>query len=722
MPEDPSDKQLADLFGEKESGAGLDIGYYFHLLKRYLWLFLTIVVLAVAVALFLALRQPKLYAARAVLEVEAQEQKVLSSDDLQTLRLEAPDYLTTIVESMTSEPFLVRVAKAADLLEDPSFFPPHPDGRPYTEAEIAGRMKAMVSASLRPKTRLIDVTVTTGNPELSKLIAETIVKEFVRQTMELRMDIARSANEFLRDEANKLKDKLEESQEKLQRYREEHNAVSLEDTQNITVAKLKELNSQVTAAKGERIKLESDMELLRTIPADDVERMLQIASVSAIPQVQALRTQIVTAEAELAATQKRYLSKHPKYIQGVTQIKQLKDSLKETLKSSGAILGTQYASALDSEKKLNEALEQQEKAALELSKIAIPYNVLQREVESDRAMYDSVNNRLRETTVSLGIEKSPFRVVEEPMAARQVAASIPNFVAVGLFVGLALAAGTIFGLDLLDSSLRYVDQAETFLNLPVLGVVSEIPVKDGDTIPNAFGNSGQSQAAEAFRSMRTSLSLLGDEAHRRVFLITSAIPGEGKTFCAFNLAVAFALEGQKTVLIDGDLRLPALHRIFPHPEAAEKHLGLADYLAGNTNIDEILMPGPENGLTVICAGNKSPNPGELLGSKAFATLIGTLVERFDRVVIDSAPVNGVSDTLRITPLASYVCLVIRAAKTPKKAIARARKLIENSKGKLAGFVLNRVHLGRDSAYYFYNYAYGDTDAEAARSSKKGSRS
>ena len=134
------------------------------------------------------------------------------------------------------------------------------------------------------------------------------------------------------------------------------------------------------------------------------------------------------------------------------------------------------------------------------------------------------------------------------------------------------------------------------------------------------------------------------------------------------------------------------------------------------------MAGPQENLTVICAGNKTPNPGELLGADPIVTLFQTLKERFDRVIIDSAPVNAVSDTLRITPLVSYVCLVIRAAKTPKKAISRACKLIENAKGKLAGFILNRVHLGRDSAYYFYNYAYGESETNAARGSKKGSRS
>lgn len=719
MPENTSDKQLSDLLGEKESAPGIDIGYYIHLLKRYLWLFLTILLLATAISLFLALRQPKMYSASAVLQVEAQEQKVLNSDDLQTLRLEAADYLTTIVESLVSDSFLVRVAKATGLLNDPAFFAPRADGQPYSDAEIAGRMKPLVSASLRKGTRLIDVTVTTTNPDWSKLIADTVVKQFLLQTLEQRMNLARAANDFLRDEANKLKAKLEQSEQKLQRYKEEQNAVSLEDTQNITVAKLKDINAQVTQAKSDRIKLESDMELLRSIPADDVDRMLQVPSVSAIPQVQALRNQIATSEADLAAVQKRYLAKHPKSIQAATQVKQLSESLKGTLQNSGKILATQFQAAADTEAKLNQALKEQEQAALELNKIAIPYGVLKNEVDSDRAMHEAVNNRLRETTVSLGIEKNPFRIVEEPMGASAVPPPFLKILGMGLFLGLALAAGTIFGLDLLDSSLRYVDQAESFLGLPVLAVASEVEGKTGDAFPNVFSDP-QSQVAEAFRSMRTTLSLLGDEAHRRIFLVTSAIPGEGKTFCAYNAAMAFALEGQRTVLVDADLRLPAVHKIFPDPETARKHLGLTDYLAGNADLDKILMAGPQENLSAICAGNKTSNPGELLGADAFPALLKALVQRFDRVIIDSAPVNAVSDTLRITPLADYVCLVIRAAKTPKKAIARGRKLIENARGKIAGFILNRVHLGRDSAYYFYHYAYGDSEAQGARSSKKAS--
>ena len=718
MADLPSDKQLSELLGggESDSGSGLDFGYYLHLLLRYIWLFLAIVLICAAIGAYLALRQPQRYVATAVIQVEQQEQRVLKTEE--TVRLEAADYLTTMVATLTGDSFLVRVAKATNLLNDPEFIEPRAE--PYSDAEIADRMRAMVSATVRRGTRLIDVAATDTNPERAQLIAQTVVKEFMRQTIEQRMAAAQVANDFLRDEAEKLKVKLEASEQKLQKYKEEQNAVSLQEDQNITVAKLKELSVQVGEARNQRIKLESDMDLLRKIPDADIDQMLQIPSVSAIPEVQALRAQVNTADADLAATAKRYLPQHPRTIQATTQLEQLRTSLHDTLKNAGEILNTQYQAAVDAETKLNEALKEQEQDALELNKIAIPYNVLQREVDSDRAMYDAVNARLRETNVSLGVESTPFRIVQEPLAAKPVPRPLLKMLGLGLFLGLALGAGTIFGLDMLDSSLRYVDQAESFLKLPVLAVVSDLPNQRGDKIPSVFADAGQSQQAEAFRSMRTTLSLMGDEAHRRSFLVTSAIPGEGKTFCAYNAAMAFAAEGQKTILVDADLRMPAVHKIFSDAEGARRHAGLADFLSGDVEIDRIIMAGPQENLSVICAGGKTSNPGELLGADGFDKLMKTLTERFDRVIIDSAPVNAVSDTLRITPLVNYVCLVVRAAKTPKKALARAKKLLENAKGRLAGFILNRVHLGRDSAYYFYHYAYGGSDAKASQGSKKSS--
>jgi polysaccharide biosynthesis transport protein len=712
MAKIPSEKELTELLGgggSEGGGGGLDFGYYLHLLIRYLWLLIAIVILLVGIAAFFALRQPRMYVSTGVLEIEAEETKVLPSADVQTVKPQETDYIPTIVANLTNDSLLVRVAKAAGLLEDPTFFKPKENGEPYTNNEIAGRMRGLITAVNRKLTRLIDISAKDTDPERAQLIAATWIKEFLVQGIEQRMQVARTASDFLRDESDKLKAKLQQSDEKLQRYKEEHNAVSLENDQNIIVEKLKELNRQVTDANNQRIRLESDMQLLRDISPDDVERMVQIPSVSAIPQVQELRRQIVDAEAELASAQKRYGPMNPAFVQATTKVNQLKDALKETLKNSGTILSTQYEAAADAEKRLKESLAEQEHSALELNKIAVPYNVLAREVESDRLMYDAVNTRLRETTSAMGLEQNPVRVVEEPTAAVAAPRGTLKIIGIGLFLGLALGAGAIIGLDMLDSSLRYVDQAENFLKLPLLAVVSKMEKQGGDKIPNVF-KVPHSQQAEAFRHVRTNLSLMNSgQAPSRVFLFTSAIPEEGKTLCAFNTAVAFALEGQKTIVVDADLRMPALHGIFSDSEAARKHVGLADYLAGDAQADGIIMAGPIENLWVICAGKKTSNPGELLGGENFAALAKTLGERFDKVLVDSAPVNAVSDTLRITPLMDYVCLVVRAAKTPKKALSRARKLIETARGKIAGFILNQVHLGRDSAYYFYHYTYGDAE-------------
>ena len=229
------------------------------------------------------------------------------------------------------------------------------------------------------------------------------------------MAVSKIAGDFLSDESRKLKDQLEASEKALQEYRETHQAVSLDQTQNIIVERLKELNTQVTKAKGERVGLESDLEQIRRLPKDDAASMLQIGSVAAIPEIADIRQQLVKAEANFAAIKDRYLYRHPKNIAAATQISELKVALLAALQTASSVLGRQYDAAKETEAKLTQALQEQEKAALDLNKIAIPYNVLTREVESDRAMYDAVITRFRETAITVGIERSPFRILEEPM-------------------------------------------------------------------------------------------------------------------------------------------------------------------------------------------------------------------------------------------------------------------------------------------------------------------
>ena len=689
------------------AGKDFDVVRYYHLFLRHLWLIGLIVAVAMIGTYAWVSRQPKEYGSRAVLQVEQQQRKILSNmEEVQPENLQSEDYLNTVVQSLTSTSLMLRVAEAVGFEKDQRISASLPDGRTYRDATIARAMRRRVTAGLRRGTRLIDISVEDEDPQRAKEIADAVVKEFFRQIFEQQFSVSRLASDFLQEEAAKLKAKVDQAEESLQAYKERNNAVSLEENQNITVDKLKELNTGVTAAKDARIKMESDIEHLRRLKPEDVDGMLQIGSVAAIPQVAAVRGQIAQAEAELAALKKRYLPLHPTYIKAVTTIQRLKESLQENLREAGKILPAQYASLKDTESKLNTALIEQEKAALDLSKLAIPYNVLQRDVQSDRAMYDSLVARVRETTISEGIEKNPFHVVEEPMpSAFPVKPEKIKILTTAFVLSLIVGGVLVIVLDSLDESLHSVDQAEQFLGLPALAIIPEekklnsafmpIPVKDGQT----------SRQAEAFRTVRASLSLLGGESSRRVFLFASALPEEGKSFSSVNTAFAFSLEGLRTIVVEADLRRPSLHKIFPG--LVDRNApGLSDFLAGNETLDTVIRPSPIENLSFLFAGRRSPNPAELLASKSFSLLIEALLERFDRVICDSAPINAVSDTLTLITAVQHVCLVVRPEKTPKKAIARACHLVDKAGGKLAGFLLNRVKFKYVSGRYYYYY-YGD---------------
>jgi polysaccharide biosynthesis transport protein len=690
-------------------GVAFDFNRYFFLLRRRLWLLIVIVSLGIFGTIALLSREPKVYASRTVIQVEQEEAKVLGSkvEAVQSNQLDEADFMETIVQSLTSNTVLIGVVQSLGLDKDPFFTKdpfslPWASQKPDTELTLADKLRSRVTVTLRRDTRLIDVVAEHVNPERARDITAAVVQSYLHQTFEQQFKTLSQATSFLQEEAGKLKTKLETSERQLQAYKEQHNAVSLENNEDIITAKLKELNTKAIDAKNHRIQLESDIETLRKIPPSDTQRMLQIGSVTAISQVSERLGLVSKAEADLASLQKRYLPLHPKYIAAVTQIQTLKQSLKDALRDADKILETEYAAAKETEDKMTEALQDQEKEALGLSKLAIPYNTLQREVDSDKAMYDALQTRIRETSISQGVEKSPFHVIEEPMVTSSpVKPEVPKRLGIAFLVSLAVGLALIILMDYFDDTLRSVDQAEEFLGLPALAVIPEDSGKGG-RLQSAF-ESKDSREGEAFRTLRANLLLLGTEdAARRVFLITSAVPAEGKSFSSLSLAHSFAMNGYRTVLIEGDMRRPGFHNVF-EGVATRETPGLTDVLSRNRKLEEALVQTPYENLTVLFAGSRAPNPAELVAEERMREIIEELKEWFERIVIDTPPINAVSDTLTMIRSAQYVCLVVRPAKTRKAAIRRAINLIHKARGTLAGFVLNRAKFKVGSGYYYYYY-------------------
>jgi polysaccharide biosynthesis transport protein len=686
---------------------------YYYLVLRRLWLILLIVAVGVGGTWAWLQRQPFIYSSKATILVEQAEPRVVKMDRVENEKMESAEFVLTAVQLLDSKELMLRVAKTLSLTKDFDLGSQRPGGSKLTVDELANILVDRVKAKLRRTTRLIDVTAEDTDPERARVVAEAVATEFLKQSYEQNAKLSRAANEFLFQEADRLKAKLEQSEQKLQNYREENQAVSLEDRQNIIVDKLKELNSQAGQAKEGRLRLESDLEQIRSIDPSNTEELMRIESVAKLPQVAEIRFHIVRGESELAVLKHRYRPEHPKYIQALSQIGNLKQSLAAAVAKAGDSVERRYQAAVETEQKLDSALKEQEKIALDLNKISIPYSVLAREVASDRSMYDAVMTRLRETTVTQSLDKTPFRIVEFPgIAKTPIRPNKAKVLLTALLLSLAAGIGIVLALDSIDATFRSVDETEKALNLPVIAAIPEASALKSRNILLSHPKTGQ---AEAFRTLTTSLSLIGPEESRRTFLITGAVPAEGKTFSAIHCATAFAQNGFKTILVDADLRRPQLHCELLNRNA--EYLGLSDFLSELATLDQIIAPTDIGNLDLIPAGRHCPNPTMILSDPAFPALLDRLLGDYDRVIVDSAPVNAVSDTLLLAKHFNAVCLVVRSGKTPRAAVERAVRLLGQSGANTIGTILNRLSRGYGADYYYYYY--GDEYAKGATYGKAG---
>jgi capsular exopolysaccharide synthesis family protein len=665
-----------------------DFAHFYHLLLSKAWVIVLVIILSLTAAVAYLIWVPKIYESKAVIAVEQESPKVNNVQDFNAdsaADINSPDFLKTIEQARLSQTLLLRIVKANGLDKDPIFAPPKKDGTAYLDSELVGRFQSKVKVALRRGTRLVDVTVEDIDPKRAQQLAGSMVKEFIDQSFDQNVGLSETTTDYLREEANRLEVKLQSAEQAVQKFREDHNAVSLEDKQNIIVEKLKELNLKVTEAKSQRLKLETDVAIIKQGKANTPEELLTLPSVAGLPVVAALRQELADKESRFKAQ---------------SQLQGLQQSLNRTLVNVGNMVIKEYDAAKTTEAKLTAALQEQEQAALDLNKIAIPYNALVREVETDRALYESVITRMKVTNVAKGIWANNIRVIETPLvSARPAKPRKLLILALALVGGSVVGCGLVLGTDMADNSVRSIHHVENISGLSVLTSVPESRRKSIDK-ESALMSDPASYEAEAFRSLRTAISFMGPE-QRRTVLFTSANPAEGKSYCSLNYAVALAQTGLRTLLIDADLRRPNLSKIvLPHT----KTQGLTECLTLRSGILECSKPTEIENLFILPAGEKASKPAELLASCDFARLLKEAELHFDRIVLDSAPVNAVSDTQLIAKDIDSICFVVRAVKTPGRAIVRACALLAKTGSHPVGIVYNRMPRRSRDRYYFSEYA------------------
>lgn len=641
------------------------------------------------------------YRSTAVLLVDAQTPRILNYQDVMSINVRNLEYFNTVINTLHSRHMMELAVASSGLAERPDFFP-----AVTGVVAKAAAAKGLVDITPVEKSRLINITVEHSNPEVAADLANAMAQAYIQQDLDNRMDTSMQAVEWLRDKSGEYRKKLEKGLLELQEYRETAGSVSLEEDQNIVIAKLKALNEALTAAQTDRIEAESLWQAVQQQVNNHLSRE-EIALLLDEDTVGSALTEWQAQKQTVAQLKQRYKADYPDLKEAVDTERVLQTQFEETCDRAVASLKTRYETLKTREAGLQKALQEQKKVAFSLSRQLVRYNDLKRNVEADQEIYQSMIARMKETSISETLPTQVIRLAEEARAASVPFRPQPaKLLLRGALIGIGLGIGMIFLLYYSDHRFRRNEEVERALGVPVL---TSLPLISGKTVHERgmichLERTGE--VSEAFRTLRAITQVNPSMQAAKVFLVTSSQPGEGKSLVATNLAISFSQDHRKTLLIGADLRRPAFKLIF---DVNEMPAGLSDVLQGQAAWRDVLDTQLVPGLDVLPAGACPADPTELLGNPRMASLIAEARETYDQIVIDSSPMMGISDSLLLMQHTDGVLFVVRQGVTHSLSATHAMKRIVESGTPCLGALMNGVNLKSAANYYYYRryggYAY-----------------
>jgi capsular exopolysaccharide synthesis family protein len=552
--------------------------------------------------------------------------------------------------------------------------------------------------------RLIDVKYESADPALTMLVANAHARAYIDQNLEFKFLATKEASDWLANRMAEQRKQLEAGELALQQYREDNDAISLEDRQNIIVQRLADVNAAVTRARTTRIEKEALFNQLRNIQTkrDALDTFPAILSNVFVQQLKAELAGLQRQQAELGD---QLGERHPDMIKLRSALRTAEAKLQAEVAKVVQSIGNEYRAARDQERDLTIALEQQKTEALAMNRKAIEYGVLQRDSSSSRQMFEELLQRAKQTEISGELKTSNIRVVDPASLPETPARPRPlTNLLFGLFGGAVLAVGLAFCFEGLDNRIKTPDEIKRVLSVPFLGMIPSLPKGKGEAML-LNESAAPSGFVEAFRAIRTNVLFSSADEGCRTVVVTSTRPGEGKTLVAANLAIALAQSGHRVLLFDGDLRKPRVHEVFDRPLEP----GVSNLMVGRAKASEAMQKSDIPGLWLLPAGRIPPNPAELLGSKRFKDFQFSLRQHFDWIIIDSPPVMAVTDPSILAHAADGVIFVVGSEMTARSVALSAIDQLESSNAHIVGAILNRVDIQRNSYYYsqYYRREYVD---------------
>jgi polysaccharide biosynthesis transport protein len=694
----------------------LDIVEYWRAIAKRRWSILGLTLLVAVLTALVVFAMRPTYRGTATLLIEQGKTKVVSIEEVYSSGLIQREYYQTQVEILKSEELARKVVQKLKLTTHPDFDPrqaepgllarlnPFRDETERSEDEI---LKSVVRAFKRElqvqlirNSQLAQVSFTAYDKQLAAKVPNVLAETFIESDLDARVAMTQKAAEWLRDRMGELRTKVDTAEKSLQEYRDRERIV---DTKGLALSgaskQLEELTRGLVEARQKRAEAESGYALVQQIRAGKAQ--LNYESIPAVlrhPLVQKMKEQEAEADRRLSDAAKRYGPEHPRMIQARAELEAAKENTAKQVEFVIAGLAKEFEIARANEAAIERALGQSKADIQGINRKEFQLGVLEREVAQNRNLYDMFVNRLKETSAAGDLQSTVARVVDPAIVP-----SIPyapkksQIVGIAAAIALILAAMLALLLDRLTNTLNSTSDVEGRLGMPALGVLQKVKgfAKKGFISEVAFFQDTQSTFAEAVRTVRTSVLMSALDEPHKIVVVTSSVPEEGKTTVSFNLAGALG-QVKKVLLIDADLRRPKIGKLLGKQS---KQPGLADLVAGQAQISQCVFFDERPGIHVLTAGTVPPNPLELLSSKRFAEVMKKLKEAFDVIIIDSAPLQLVSDAQVLSQFATSVIYVVRADSTPYQVAQNGIKKLRRVNAPLLGVVLNQLDLEKAEKYY-----------------------
>jgi len=676
-----------------------DIGEYIRTVLKWKKFIAAAVVLCVLAALVYSYTRQPLYSSTSQLIIQDTTPQVSPDGGKQSAVMSnAAQYLATQMGLVKSQSQAKRVVRRLRLAEDPSYADQSLNAEARAE-QAASKLRSQVQVENVRDSRLINISVISPSAIMAAKISNAYAEEFIAANLERGFEATAFARDFLEKQLEATRQKLEASERQLVEFASSERIIELgrdkegNASQSLDATSLIKLNEALSDARVERITAAQDLRHSNSSSSNE----------AASTTIQSLRTEKARLEAEYRQKSATFLPEYPVMKSLREGIESLNRAIASDARGSRSdrreSLQAKYDAALSKERELIAKVDELKEGLLKLRSRSIEYSILQRDVDTNRVLYEGLLQRYKEVGVTDGVGKNEVAIVDKAMPRNvPISPNIPFNLLLGLLAGLALGIGGAFLIEFMGDSINLPEEVERKLNLTLLGV---LPSAEKGVRLDEEANNPKSEIAEAAYSLRTALQFTTSHGAPKSLMLTSSRPAEGKSSVSYALSLAFARQGKKVLLVDADMRRPTF---YPGLQSRDDEAGLSNVLTGQMNGELPIRATQIENLSLMTAGPMVPNPADLLSTNAYSQMIERALTQFDIVIADGPPVLGLADALLLGTQSEAVIMVVEASAIRRSQVLTALRRMRSTNAHIVGAVLNKFN--RANAGYGYGYGYG----------------